>query len=497
MFRDNASSRMRRHCIIRPKDDAEDEADADADAADGAATATASGAESAGAGAGGDGDSDEEGDAPRGGVPLTTEPGGGFSLMSGSDRAISQHIASTIVSQGHLCPLPLSVQPVYWAHDVGLRLFPLPDVVVLADDQDLFVREQVCGAETTVACPGSLAHGTFLAYEPAARAVIACDADAALAASQVGAGGSLGEASPAAHDHHEWQQSQLHASPADSELPGSTGEGAGGSRGGHGLEYSRARGSDDDDEDADVEPGTARATSAQDDDDAGDDDDVGRDDDDDAEPSSSSSTRRRQHSRSQRRTLLSPGEGSPSSSGSMGTPGPGVPMTGTASSPSGWVPQDAPSPSSSPAGTFAAAAASPPRRARPVSMFASPESNRGRPRPLPQSASSGGIVVASEGVVSELLRSRPAASLPAARMRSSRASSSSSSAAAGGGSAASEDDDDDDDGDDGLQTGVARRLPAHARAHIAASAGRATPRSGSPRDAGMALIDALQDDDDE
>ena len=42
---------------------------------------------------------------------------------------LTEHLARTVVDQSHLCPLPLVRQPVYWAHDVGLRLFPVPDVV--------------------------------------------------------------------------------------------------------------------------------------------------------------------------------------------------------------------------------------------------------------------------------------------------------------------------------------------------------------------------------
>lgn len=43
-------------------------------------------------------------------------------------RARAQ-LAKTIVDQSYLCPLPLSVRPVYWAYDHALRLFPQPDVV--------------------------------------------------------------------------------------------------------------------------------------------------------------------------------------------------------------------------------------------------------------------------------------------------------------------------------------------------------------------------------
>ena len=38
-------------------------------------------------------------------------------------------IAYSVVDQGHLCPVPMAVQPIHWAHDHALRLYPLPDVV--------------------------------------------------------------------------------------------------------------------------------------------------------------------------------------------------------------------------------------------------------------------------------------------------------------------------------------------------------------------------------
>ena len=35
----------------------------------------------------------------------------------------------TIASQAHLCPLPLTTRPRYWAYDYVMRLYPLPDIV--------------------------------------------------------------------------------------------------------------------------------------------------------------------------------------------------------------------------------------------------------------------------------------------------------------------------------------------------------------------------------
>lgn len=44
----------------------------------------------------------------------------------------------TILSQGHLTPLSLYVSPVYWAYDYALRVYPVPDMLVVADKYDPF-----------------------------------------------------------------------------------------------------------------------------------------------------------------------------------------------------------------------------------------------------------------------------------------------------------------------------------------------------------------------
>jgi len=57
------------------------------------------------------------------------------------------------VCQGHLTPLPLHVSPVYWPYDNGLRLYPLPDLVICADKHDPFHTTSV---DCTVLNPVSL-----------------------------------------------------------------------------------------------------------------------------------------------------------------------------------------------------------------------------------------------------------------------------------------------------------------------------------------------------
>ncbi|KAJ6654017.1 hypothetical protein lerEdw1_007526 [Lerista edwardsae] len=55
-----------------------------------------------------------------------------------SNLDIPNHFVKTILSQGHLTPLPLNVSPVYWAYDYSLRTYPLPDLIVFADKYDPF-----------------------------------------------------------------------------------------------------------------------------------------------------------------------------------------------------------------------------------------------------------------------------------------------------------------------------------------------------------------------
>ncbi len=54
----------------------------------------------------------------------------------GSDSpqdAMFEHLCATLLQQSHLCPVPLEAQPVFWNYDHALHLYPIPDVLVLAD----------------------------------------------------------------------------------------------------------------------------------------------------------------------------------------------------------------------------------------------------------------------------------------------------------------------------------------------------------------------------
>lgn len=56
---------------------------------------------------------------------------------------VPSHFSRTILSQGHLAPLPLHVIPTYWDHDRAMWLYPLPDLVVIGDKFDPFATSQV------------------------------------------------------------------------------------------------------------------------------------------------------------------------------------------------------------------------------------------------------------------------------------------------------------------------------------------------------------------
>ena len=71
---------------------------------------------------------------------------------------LSTHFTKTILSQAHLCPLPLHARPVYWSFDHALQIYPLPDLVVIGDKCDPFT---VSSDETTITNTGSFVRSEF------------------------------------------------------------------------------------------------------------------------------------------------------------------------------------------------------------------------------------------------------------------------------------------------------------------------------------------------
>ena len=80
---------------------------------------------------------------------------------------VAQHLVKTLMDQSHLCPLPLSVQPVYWNYDNALRLYPLPDMLILGDYYDQFLYNY---EKCAVMNPGSFPTDfSFVVYRPAQK----------------------------------------------------------------------------------------------------------------------------------------------------------------------------------------------------------------------------------------------------------------------------------------------------------------------------------------
>eukprot|EP00095_Tigriopus_kingsejongensis_P007588 maker-scaffold417_size177606-snap-gene-0.41 protein:Tk07588 transcript:maker-scaffold417_size177606-snap-gene-0.41-mRNA-1 annotation:"hypothetical protein LOTGIDRAFT_218232" len=71
---------------------------------------------------------------------------------------IPTHFAKTLVSQGHLAPLPIHICPIYWDYDRSMYLYPLPDLVVVGDKFDPFLAEQF---QCQIMNPGSFAKTEF------------------------------------------------------------------------------------------------------------------------------------------------------------------------------------------------------------------------------------------------------------------------------------------------------------------------------------------------
>ncbi|KAJ1981501.1 DNA-directed DNA polymerase epsilon, subunit B [Dimargaris verticillata] len=76
-------------------------------------------------------------------------------------RDVKQHLVRTLIDQSHLCPLPLRTAPIYWAFDHALRLYPIPDALVLADRYDSYAVEY---EECQCLNPGSFATNDFGFY---------------------------------------------------------------------------------------------------------------------------------------------------------------------------------------------------------------------------------------------------------------------------------------------------------------------------------------------
>uniref|UniRef100_F6WBW9 DNA polymerase II subunit 2 n=2 Tax=Ciona intestinalis TaxID=7719 RepID=F6WBW9_CIOIN len=91
--------------------------------------------------------------------------------IRGPTTDINEQFVKSVLSQGHLSPLPIHINPVYWSHDHALSLYPVPDVIVFSD------RHTEPFDITQIDCkclnPGSFSSGDycFKVYYPASRTV--------------------------------------------------------------------------------------------------------------------------------------------------------------------------------------------------------------------------------------------------------------------------------------------------------------------------------------
>lgn len=85
-----------------------------------------------------------------------------------NDKTPHSRMVRTILDQGHL--LPVARVPIYWNYDHALRLYPLPDALVMGgsthsdDHKELYERYENCDSIH----PGSFSkNGTYVIYSPA------------------------------------------------------------------------------------------------------------------------------------------------------------------------------------------------------------------------------------------------------------------------------------------------------------------------------------------
>ncbi|KAJ8941950.1 hypothetical protein NQ318_013286 [Aromia moschata] len=94
-------------------------------------------------------------------------------LYKPSKGEIAHCVKRTVISQGHLSPLPLNALTVHWDFDYCLRLYPLPDLVVIGDRTEAYSGEY---KECQVLNPGSFCNNGFQfnAYTPFSNSIDEC-----------------------------------------------------------------------------------------------------------------------------------------------------------------------------------------------------------------------------------------------------------------------------------------------------------------------------------
>ncbi|GAB5037072.1 dna-directed dna polymerase epsilon 2 [Nannochloropsis oceanica] len=86
-----------------------------------------------------------------------------------AEEPLVRCLVQSLLDQGHLCPLPLKARPIAWEYDNALRLYPLPDLLILGDHS---MNTSIEYAGCQVVSPGCFpVDDSFAAYYPATRTV--------------------------------------------------------------------------------------------------------------------------------------------------------------------------------------------------------------------------------------------------------------------------------------------------------------------------------------
>ncbi|KAF8979446.1 DNA-directed DNA polymerase epsilon, subunit B [Entomortierella lignicola] len=84
------------------------------------------------------------------------------------DVVIQKQLVRTIIDGAHLSPLPLTTRQVSWAYDHALRIYPIPDALILADKFEAYnFKYQKCHCMNPGSFPTS--DYSWMVYHPASR----------------------------------------------------------------------------------------------------------------------------------------------------------------------------------------------------------------------------------------------------------------------------------------------------------------------------------------
>lgn len=83
-------------------------------------------------------------------------------VIEDDTKGLCQNVIKTVIDQSHLSPFHLSNSPVLWAYDHSLSLYPLPDVLLMADSSRSFEWDYM---DVITANPGSFEkESAFIVY---------------------------------------------------------------------------------------------------------------------------------------------------------------------------------------------------------------------------------------------------------------------------------------------------------------------------------------------